>query len=146
MIALGYAETTDMDLAGNTDRRRRAGPIEDMDGGIANGATDADRGIAAPDLIERRPDRGFGRTIEIPQLIDPIEDRIGKITRQRLAAAKRAEARLGAPARFHQQAPGRRRGLQRGRAAFIQEIGKGRTVGCRLARHQLDARAQSSGK
>jgi hypothetical protein len=82
--------------------------------------------------------RGLGRTVQVPQRVDPGRELGGQATIEGLAAAQRAEPRAAGPARGQQEPPGRRRGLHDGARAVGQERAQGGAVDRGVARHQHD--------
>ncbi|EEF93791.1 hypothetical protein CATMIT_01572, partial [Catenibacterium mitsuokai DSM 15897] len=100
----------------------------------------AGRGVGA-DRVDHRPHRGLGRAVHVPQLADARQQLRGQIRRQRFAADQRLELRAAAPIGFQQQAPGRRRGLQHGRAAGFDQVFEAGAVHGLLALGQDHARA-----
>ena len=145
VIADGDAVAADEQLADHADRHRLQIFIEDVDGGVGDRRADGDaRGIGDP--LRRRPHRGLGRAVEVPQLADAAVQRGGEGAVEGLAAAQGAEGRgaawgavrAAAPAGGQQQAPGGRGGLHHGGAAALEQGAQRGAVDGLLAGDQLD--------
>ena len=115
-----------------------------MDLGVGNRPADRDAELGLRDLPGARPDRGFGRPVEVPHLAAAREQLLRKVPGEALAADQRLEAAAAHPARVDQVAPGGRRGLHHvGAAGFEQGAQRG-AVEQRVAagEGQLGAHAQ----
>ena len=67
MIADRHPFPADPDLAWDADRHRLTCRIEDIYLSVGNRSPNADRLVVCRDLLDHRPDRGFRRTVDIPQ-------------------------------------------------------------------------------
>ena len=107
-ITPGQTGATDRQLAGDTRRRSLEATVEKMHLGVGdreaegNGVGTFQEARFHP--LARRPHRGLGGPVEIPQLA-AFHDSPGETDRQGFAAAERSEARRPSPTRFDQQAP-----------------------------------------
>src|ERR1700722_19767491 len=80
MVAFRNPCPTDADLPDDSDRNDLARRIQDIDLGIADGPTDADRIIRATHLVDGRPDSGFSGSVHVPQFVDTLQNLIGQLS------------------------------------------------------------------
>ena len=89
-IAASEPCATDVQLADNPERNNAQPVIEDVELRVGDRPPDRDRRLTGLDPPCRRPDRGLGRTIEVPErgpLVDqPIGQRAGELLRRRRAS------------------------------------------------------------
>ncbi len=72
MVARRDSITANADLAGNPDGRRSIA-VEHIDASVVDRPSDANRAVARPDKTRRRPYRGLGGPVEVPELTDTLE-------------------------------------------------------------------------
>ena len=116
-IAPGKAEPTDVEVARHARRNRAASRVQNIDGRVSDGAPDRNGSRGQADLGQRRPNRRFRGTVNVPKRPASCEQFVGEVARQRLAAAQDAQSRQAAPARLDQAPPSRRRRLHDGAPA-----------------------------
>src|SRR3569833_1710212 len=95
-IAQRDTRARDAELARDTGRHRLHGLVEDVDLCVVDGTPDRNR-IAGFHPRDRRPHRGLGRAVHIPQRTHARQQRIDEFTREGLAAAERDEGRATLP-------------------------------------------------
>ena len=121
VIAERDPAAADVDLAGGADRADATPGVEDVDLGVGDRPADHDAEFGLRDFRGARPDRRFGRAVEVPQFAAAREQLLRQVLGQALATHQRLEVAGTGPARLNQVAPGRRRRLHHvGPARFEQ--------------------------
>lgn len=131
-VAVSNANAAEVEIALHADREEVAPGVKQVRGRVGDGSADGDRPTAAGNARNGRPDGGFGRAVHVPEVGAGGEQTVGKIARQRLAAAEHAQRRAGsggglcrpAPADGKQGAPCGWRGLHDGAAGAFNERGE----------------------
>ncbi|SAM36211.1 hypothetical protein BN1864_LIB5394:06258 [Pseudomonas sp. 1 R 17] len=111
VVAACQADAADQQFTGRTHRAWTEPGIEDEQRGVGDRAPD--QRLRLQQAMGRRPNGGFGGTIEVPYRALQVEHALGQIGRQRFAAAQALDTaqHIGTWA-FQQHTPGGRRGLQ----------------------------------
>ena len=93
------------------------------------------------DFVNHGPNRGFGRSVHVPQLSATRQELHGKIGRERFASAENLQSRGAVPSRVDKRPPGGRRGLHHSAGRFADALHELRGIVRFLARgdHQLAA-------
>ncbi|OEZ46372.1 hypothetical protein DUGA6_62590 [Duganella sp. HH105] len=115
-IASCQAFAGDMQLAGHARRHGVQTRVEDVDLRVGDRLADHRRAIERAHSPQRRPDRRFGRAVQVPDRVDMAEHIAHQPHRQRFAAAQHLQLQFLWPAMVDQHAPARRRGLHHRRA------------------------------
>ena len=95
-VAARQAVAADQQLAGHPDRHLAQRGVEQIEAGVGDRPPDGHhRGPALPALhrVDRRPDGGLGRAVEVPYRRRALAQPLGQIAGQRLAAAEDGERR-----------------------------------------------------
>ncbi|OEZ95777.1 hypothetical protein DUGA2_64460 [Duganella sp. HH101] len=115
-VAACQAFTGDMQLAGHARRHGVQACVEDVDLRVGDRLADHRCAIERAHAPQRRPDRCFGRAVQVPDRVDMAEHIAHQAHRQRFAAAQHLQLQFLRPAMIDQHAPARRRGLHHRRA------------------------------
>ncbi|MNF46169.1 hypothetical protein D3C84_273240 [compost metagenome] len=108
------AFATDVQLAGHAQRQWLQVVVQHVQRGVGQGFAEEHLRLLFVEAVARRPDGGFRGPVEVPQLAGHPDQGARQVRRQRFAAAEHLPPGQFRQARMlGQQAPGRRRGLDR---------------------------------
>ncbi len=114
------ANTPDVQLSDDVHGKRCESPVEHVRASVGDGTPDEYMIGDVVDTLDRRPDRGLGRAVDIPELGRGLEEAAGKIGRQRFTPDEHPHSLLVAPASVEQQSP-RCRGRLHDRGALAAD-------------------------
>src|ERR1700730_9975512 len=97
VVAERHPRAADPDLARHADRDRTPKAVEKIDLRVRDRPSDAYGTGAVLHASSRRPDRRLRRTIEVPQRVDTVEQRVGEVARQCVSPTERPKSCLGTP-------------------------------------------------
>src|SRR5208337_3083220 len=130
-IASGRTFSADEQLTWYADWHGPVQAIEDVELGVGNGSAEQDR-LAGRDPPCRRPDRGLGGAVEVPELRAEREQAFGQVSGQCFSAAQHLELRVAAPARPEQHPPSGGSGLHDRGATILEQPSQSSSIGCHL--------------
>ena len=111
--------------------------IQNVHSRIGNRRADGDCShIVRGDLRNRRPDRGLGRPVHIPEFAASLQELGRQTLRQRFTSAKHLQPGISGPSRLHQHAPSRRRCLHHVDAKMFEQTNQSHRIDRILARGQ----------
>ena len=110
-IAARQTGAADIKLPGNSDRRKVEVAIQNVQRGVADRTAQRRGGVRGIKAMTRRPHRGLGRAVQVPDLPGLRHQSPRQVRRQRLAAAQHPAARWKRTLVIQQHPPGRRRRL-----------------------------------
>ena len=120
---------TDEEFTHHTHGQRLHVRIEHMELGIGDRAADGHDGVDLLEVMEARPDSGFGRAVAVPELLHHRQKLPTEVRRQRLAGADRQHSRVSRPTRSQQQAPGGGRCVDEADVFALDQSAQHRAIG-----------------
>ena len=123
-VAARYSPASDVELPVRSQRHRLKPRIENVHAGVGDGTADGNRRSHLLHALRRRPDRGLGRSVHVPQLPGARPQLAGQLHGQGLAPAQHPQARPPPPPGVDQHPPRRRRRLHHGGAGLVDEGGE----------------------
>src|ERR1700679_2968038 len=103
--------------------------VENVYLGIVDGPANRNRPFTWLDRMERRPDGGFGGSVEIPYRSTGFDKPSCELTAERLTSAEDLKSRGTLPPRLQKQSPGHGRGLHDRDVLILEHPGQNRTIG-----------------
>src|ERR1700733_4209430 len=103
--------------------------VENVYLGIVDGPANRNRPFTWLDPMERRPDGGFGGSVEIPYRSPGFDKPSCEFTAEGLTSAEDLKSRSTLPPRFQKQSPGHGRGLHDRDVLILEHPGQNRTIG-----------------
>ena len=126
LIAISACQsiTTDPEFSGKPSRNGLVICVKNVDFGIGNRAPDRNRFFAFLDLLNSRPDCRLCRTVEVPEFVGGIDERIGESATERFSTTEDAKTAISFPTTVEQHLPRCRCRLHHADVFLVDEVGK----------------------
>ena len=121
-IADGEPVAANVQFTRHAHGRKPVARVQNVELRVGDGLADGDRRIRIVDPRDRRPDRGLGRPIHVPQFAAQRAQALRQRCGQRFATAQHLERFPLAKPRFDKHLPKRWRCLQNGSAALLETL------------------------
>ena len=131
-VALREASPSNVDFPDDTGWDEVSTVIENEDLRFIDGLSNRDGVEVRLDLNGCRPDRGFGRAVEIPEFSSLSQESACQLRRECFPSAKNPQVTGWHPAGIQEHPPGRRCGLHQAEVVGVKDCAQPSRVGCRV--------------